>query len=133
MVLPFYFRRYFVRPTSLKPPSYSAANGRLKLPLKLELMGAVSCFFSNGVIPMSFIEKLLELLPLTKEHWIAILLAVIIAGTIGGWLYINSFQNLIKSLEFANESLTFQLQEQRERNKSLLSNTRSFIPNRWNK
>jgi len=66
---------------------------------------------------MSFIEKLLELLPLTKEHWIVILLAIIISGTIGGWLYINSLQKRIEGLEFANESLTFQLQEQRERNK----------------
>lgn len=67
---------------------------------------------------MAFIEKLLELLSLTKEHWIAILLSVIIAGTIGGWLYISSLQTQIKSLEFVNQGLTFQLQEQRERNES---------------
>ncbi len=39
---------------------------------------------------MLLIEKLLELQPLTKQHWVVILLAIIIAGTIGGWLYINS-------------------------------------------
>lgn len=68
---------------------------------------------------MSFIEKLLELLPLTKEHWIAILLAIIISGAIGGWLYINSLQNRIKSLEF-------QIQQQRESNKDFFEQYEKF-------
>ncbi|MCI0695541.1 hypothetical protein L0337_26485 [candidate division KSB1 bacterium] len=76
---------------------------------------------------MSFIEKLLELLSLTKEHWIAILLAIIIAGTIGGRLYVNSLQNRIKSLEFINTNLTFQLQEQRERDESFFEQYKKFL------
>jgi predicted nucleic acid-binding Zn-ribbon protein len=48
---------------------------------------------------MVIIDKILELISIEKERWIPILLGIIIAGSVGGSLYLNALITKINNYE----------------------------------
>lgn len=78
---------------------------------------------------MEFFGKLLETLSLKKEQWIPILIAIIIGGSIGGWLYISSQRMQIETLEKEVQSWKDMVKEQRENHQLIITHYEKRIQN----
>lgn len=65
---------------------------------------------------MQFIEKIIELIPLEKEHLIPILIGIVISGTVGGGFYVNSLFVKIENME----TILKQQKENNEKNVLIL-------------